>query len=117
MYLYINRRVKALTDAGSVPAVVATGTVRDAVITQQPGPRHFTPQADTADACLQVCCAALTVGTALCRKDTHRKEYIIKLCTDKDQANIRVTLGNMLLVLLYFCYGTTMKCFEKHSLF
>ncbi len=59
--LCIDRRVAVLTDAGSMPAIVALGTVGDAVITQQPRPRHLTPQTNTADACLQVCCAALTV--------------------------------------------------------
>lgn len=49
------------SDAGSMPAVVALGTVGDAVIAKQPRPRHLTPQTNTADACLQVCCTALTV--------------------------------------------------------
>lgn len=49
------------SDAGSMPAIVALGTMGDTVITQQQRPRHLTPQTHTADACLQVCCAALTV--------------------------------------------------------
>lgn len=57
----IGSRIKVLTDAGSVPPIVAPGTVGDAVITQQPGPRHYTPQTNTANARPEVCRAALTV--------------------------------------------------------
>lgn len=102
--LYMGRIGKVLTDAGSVPAVVALGTVRNAVIAQQPGPWSFTPQTNAADARLEVCCAALTVWAALCRKDAHRKEYVIRLHTDKHQESNQVTIGNMQLLLLYFAY-------------
>lgn len=66
-----NSGSRGLTDAGSVPAVVTLGTVGDAVIAQQPGPRRFTPQADAADARLEVRRAALTVRAALCNENTH----------------------------------------------
>lgn len=51
-----------------MPAVVAPGTVRDAVVAQQPGPWHVTPQTNAAHARLEVCCAALAVRTALWKK-------------------------------------------------
>ena len=39
----VRRIIIILTDAGTMPAVVALWTVGDAVITQQPGPWCFTP--------------------------------------------------------------------------
>lgn len=58
-------RVKALTEAGAVPAVVSPGTVRDAAVPQEPHPRSFAPQTHTADPRLQVRHAALAVRGAL----------------------------------------------------
>ena len=111
--LYMGRIGKVLTDAGSVPAVVALGTVRNAVIAQQPGPRSFTPQTNAADARLEVCRAALTVRAALCRKDAHREEYIIRLHTDKHRESNKDTIGNMQLLLLYFACLRCLTFFVK----
>lgn len=53
-------RAKVLTEAGAVPAVVSPGTVRDAAVPQQPHPRSFAPQTDTASPRLLVRHTSLT---------------------------------------------------------
>lgn len=58
-----------LTEAGSVPAVVVRGAAGDAVVTQQPITCRFAPQADAADARLEVSGAALTVWAAPCSEE------------------------------------------------
>lgn len=60
------RQNKVLTEAGAVPAVVVWGATGDAVVAQQPITCHFAPQADAADARLEVSGAALTVRIAPC---------------------------------------------------
>lgn len=64
-------RVKVLTETGAVPAVVSPGTVRDTAVPQEPHPRGFAPQTDTAEPRLQVRHAALTVCAALWREPKH----------------------------------------------
>lgn len=64
-------RVKVLTEAGAVPAVVSPGTVRDTAVPQEPHPRSFAPQTDTAGPRLQVDHATLTVWAALWKQGKH----------------------------------------------
>lgn len=61
--------VGVLTEAGPVPAVVVRGAAGDAVVAQQPITCHFAPQADAADARLEVGGAALTVWAAPCSEE------------------------------------------------
>lgn len=69
--------VGVLTEAGPVPAVVVRGAAGDAVVAQQPITCHFAPQADAADARLEVGGAALTVWAAPCSEE----ESTITLCS------------------------------------
>lgn len=62
--------MRVLTEAGSVPAVVARGATGDAVVAQQPITCHSAPQADAADARLEVSRAALTVRAAPCGEES-----------------------------------------------
>lgn len=64
-------RVKVLTEAGAVPAVVSPGTVRDAAVPQEPHPQSFAPQTDTAGPRLQVGHATLTAWAALWKQGKH----------------------------------------------
>lgn len=65
-----------LTEAGSVPAVVVLGAAGDTVVAQQPITCHFAPQADAADARLEVSGAALTVWAAPCSEQTRAQSTL-----------------------------------------
>lgn len=64
-----------LTEAGSVPAVAVWGAAGGTVVAQQPITGHFAPQADAADARLEVSGAALTVWAAPCSEEREHSQH------------------------------------------
>lgn len=92
--------VGVLTEAGSVPAVVVWGAAGDTVVAQQPITCHFAPQADAADARLEVSGAALTVWAAPCGEEQGTVNTTQRLCLAAQNQKQTPTFSELYLAFL-----------------